>query len=118
MKLLDERNFEAVRLAWGGGGVEIDLKQVWHSASSQGAGSNFINYSNPQVDKLIDQARTNYDRDKRIALLKKAYELIADDYPYIWFFNSRYTLYAHSLRIEKPKDTFVYGVGQQYWTIK
>lgn len=118
VKLLDEKNFEAVRLAWGGGSVEWDPKQIWHSSSIAGASSNFISYSNPQVDKLIDEARTLYDRDKRIVLLQKVHELISSDYPYIWWFNSRYTLYGHSKRVVKPAETYTYGVGQSYWTVE
>lgn len=118
IKLLDERNFEAVRLAWGGGGVEWDPKQIWHSSSAGGTGSNFISYANLQVDKLIDEARKIYDRDKRIPLLRKVHELISNDYPYVFFFNSKFTLYGHTKRIWKPKDSFVYGIGQQYWKLQ
>jgi ABC-type transport system substrate-binding protein len=118
VKLLDEKNFEAVRLAWAGGGVEWDPKQIWHSSSSAGAGSNFISYSNPEVDKLIDQARKLYDRDQRIPLLRQVHEKISADYPYIWWFNSKYTLYGHTKRVHKPKDTFKYGIGQQYWSVE
>ena len=118
VSLLDTKKFEAVRLAWGGGGVEIDLKQIWHSSSSLGAGSNFISYSNPEVDRLIDQARKLYSKEERIPLLRKAHALIAEDYPYVFFFNSKYSLYAHTKRVDKPKETFVYGVGQAYWKLK
>ncbi len=118
VKLLDEKNFEAVRLAWGGGGVDWDPKQIWHTASIAGAGSNFISYSNPVVDKLIDDSRKVYEKEKRVALLQKVHELISADYPYVFFFNQKYSLYGHTKRVEKPKDTFVYGIGQQYWKLK
>ena len=118
IKLIDERNFEAVRLAWGGGGVEWDPKQIWHSSSSSGAGSNFIGYSNPEVDRLIDQARKLYERDQRIPLLRKVHELISADYPYVFWFNNKYSLYAHSKRVKKVKDTYTYGIGQQYWKLQ
>ena len=118
VKLLDEKNFDAVRLAWGGGSVDIDLKQIWHSSSSIGSGSNIISYSNKVVDGLIDQYRKIYKKEGRVPLLQKAHQLIADDYPYIFFFNSKYTLYATTKRIVRPKDTFKYSLGQQYWTIK
>jgi ABC-type transport system substrate-binding protein len=118
VKLLDEKNFEAVRLAWGGGGVDWDPKQIWHSDSIEGASSNFISYSNPEVDRLIDQARKLYDREDRIPLLRRVHKLISDDYPYIFWFNPQYSLYGHSKRVIKPKDTFKYGIGQQYWKVK
>lgn len=118
VKLLDEKNFEAVRLAWSGGGVEWDPKQVWHSDSIEGASSNFISYSNPEVDRLIDQARKLYEREERIPLLRRVHKIIANDYPYIFWFNPQYTLYGHTKRVIKPKETFKYGLGQQYWKVK
>lgn len=118
VKLLDERKFDAVRLAWGGGGVDWDPKQVWHSSSSAGTGSNFISYSNKEVDKLIEESRKLYDKEKRVPLLRKVHALIAADYPYIFFTNPKYSMYATTKRVKKPKDTFKYGLGQQYWTIK
>ena len=118
VKLLDEKNFEAVRLAWGGGGVEWDPKQIWHSSSIPGASSNFISYSNTEVDRLIDESRQLYDREKRIQILRKVHEIISADYPYIWWFNQKYSLYGHSKRVIKQKDTYTYGIGQQYWTVE
>lgn len=118
VKLLDERNFEAVRLAWSGGSVDWDPKQVWHSSSIAGAGSNFISYSNPEVDRLIDESRKLYDKDERVKRLKRVHEIISADYPYIWWFNQKYTLYGHTKRVQKPKETFTYGIGQQYWTVE
>jgi ABC-type transport system substrate-binding protein len=116
VKLLDERKFEAVRLAWGGGTIDIDLKQIWHSSSING-GSNFISYSNPKVDKLIDESRSIDDVKKRIAMTQQTAKIIAEDYPYLFFFNPKFTLYAHPARISKPKDTFQYELGVSYWSL-
>jgi len=118
IKLLDEKNFEAVRLAWGGGSVDWDPKQIWHTSSIQGAGSNFISYSNPQVDRLIDDSRKIYEKEKRIPLLNKVHEIISADYPYVFWFNSKYSLYAHSKRVKKVKDTYVYDIGTMYWKLE
>ena len=118
VKLLEEKNFDAVRLAWGGGTVDLDLKQIWHTSSSTGAGSNFISYSNKNVDSLIDQYRKIYDKKERIPLMQKAHALIASDYPYIFFFNMKYSLYATTKRVIRPKDTYQYTLGQQYWALK
>ncbi len=116
VKLLDEGKFDAVRMAWGGGSVDPDLKQIWHSSSRNG-GSNRIGYSNPEVDKLIDQARRIHDRSQRIPLIQRASELIAADAPYLFLFCGRESLYAHNSRIKKEKDTYQYGIGSHYWTL-
>lgn len=117
LKMLDDGKFEAVSLAWSGS-VEWDPKQIWHSASAVAGGSNFIGYKNPTVDKLIDQARQEMNREKRIPLLRKVYEEIAADAPYVFMFNEKFSFYANSAKIEKPADTFKYDTGWDYWWVK
>ncbi len=115
VKLLEEKKFDAVRLAWNGGDVDWHPKQIWHSESAQGGGSNFISYKNPEVDRLIDEAREIYDKKERVVKLRKVFKLIAEDVPYIFFFNSKYSLYGVNNKIGRPKDTYKYGIGTSYW---
>jgi peptide/nickel transport system substrate-binding protein/microcin C transport system substrate-binding protein len=118
MKKIDEKDFDATALAWGGGAVDLDPKQVWHTSSIGAGGSNFIGYSNPIVDKLIDQARAQLDKSKRVPLYRKIYELIAADVPYAFLFNDRYTLYAQSTRLKMMKPTYNYRIGTDYWSFR
>ncbi len=117
IKLLDERKFEAVRLAWGGGDLDWDPKQIWHSDSIANSGSNFVSYSNPKVDKLIDESRVVMDKKVRITKLREVYRTIAADVPYIFLFSNKYRLYGHSERMGREKDAYTYGVGTDYWWI-
>lgn len=118
VKLLDSKKFQAVNLGWGGGSIDLDPKQIWHSDSAGKGGSNFISYSNKEVDELIEKARTQFDRNDRIKTLQKVYELIADDAPYLFLFNRKYSLYGTRKRIGIPKDTYKFAVGTTYWWIK
>lgn len=115
IKLLDERKFEAVTLAWSGGDVDYDPKQIWHSESMANQGSNFVSYSNPKVDKLIDEARITLDKQARIKKLREVYKMIADDAPYIFWFNSKFAFYGVNKRVGRPKDTYNYDTGRGYW---
>jgi len=115
VKLLDEKKFEAVTLAWGAGNVDNDPKQIWHSSSAGVGGSNFISYKKKNVDKLIDKAREEFDKKKRIKMLRKVYRTIAADAPYLFMFNSTHNFYGVSKKIKRPKDTFNYEVGTSYW---
>ncbi len=114
-KLVAERNFEAVTLGWSGGDVDLDPKQIWHTDSIANNGSNFISYSNSKVDKLIDESRLIFDKSERIKKLREVYRVIAEDTPYIFMFNSKYKFYGVNKRIGRPKDTFSYAFGRQYW---
>ena len=118
IKALDERNFEAVRLAWGGGSVDWDPKQIWHSSSIENKGSNFVSYSNEKVDKWIDEARLIHDKSKRKEILNKVYKEIAEDYPYAFLFNTKYTFYGHTKSAKRHQDTYTYGVGIGRWWLE
>lgn len=115
--LLQEKKFEAFTMAWGGGDQDPDPKQIWHSSSIQGGGSNFVGYSNAEVDKLIDEARLELKREKRIKMIRKVYEKIAEDIPYTWWFNSTHEFYGVSSRIKRPGDALKYKLGYQSWWI-
>ena len=115
LKLLDEQKFDAVSLAWIPASLEQDLKQIWHSTSNKPGGSNFINYSNPVVDKLIDQAREEMNPKKRQGLWRKAYKTIAGDAPYAFMFSSRYDLYFVWKHIGMTKGTMKFDRGTGFW---
>jgi peptide/nickel transport system substrate-binding protein/microcin C transport system substrate-binding protein len=117
LKALQAAQFEAMAMSWGGGDVDYDPKQIWHSSSALSGGSNFINYANPAVDKLIDEGRRELDRSKRLKKFRKAYELIATDTPYAWMFTPRSVLYATTTRIGKPRETFNYSLGVSTWWV-
>lgn len=118
LKLVDEGNFDAVTMAWGGGSVDPDPKQIWHSSGAVTGGSNFIAYKNPEVDKLIDEARVEPNKPKRVKLLQQVYKKIAEDAPYAFLFNDKYVFYANSSRMGMPAETFKYEIGTDYWWMK
>lgn len=115
IKAIDDKNFDLMAMGWGGGDVEDDPKQIWHSSSIGKGGSNYISYVNPAVDKLIDQARAELDKNKRKTLFKKVYGLIADDVPYVFMFNRKYEFYANSAKMKKSAETFKYDFGYKSW---
>lgn len=115
IKLLDDGNFDACALAWGASDIDWDPKQIWHSSGAVPGGSNFIYYKNPQVDKLIDEARLTVDKNKRNKMLREVYEKIALDAPYAFLFNDRFELYAVSKKTQQPADTFKYSIGLTTW---
>ncbi len=78
----ENRTFDAVMLGWGGGAVESDIRQMFHSSQIGGGADNYGSYSNPKLDALIDQARTTIDRDKRMALWNACHRILYEDQPY------------------------------------
>jgi peptide/nickel transport system substrate-binding protein/microcin C transport system substrate-binding protein len=115
LKTLDERKFDAVALGWGGGSVDLDPKQIWHTDSMKDGGSNRVAYSNKEVDKLIEEGAAELDKKKRVQIYRKVYALIAEDAPYAFMFNDKFILYAVNKQIGLPKDTYKFAVGTDYW---
>lgn len=61
---------------------------LWTLFSSDNlGGDNNTRYSNPQVDKLLNQARSITDWNKRVDLYRKAEEIIIDDAPWVFVDN-------------------------------
>ncbi len=84
---LDDQNFDAITLGWGGGAVERDLRQTFHSVQAVKGGDNFMSYVNPELDRIIDEARMTLDEEKRMELWRAAHRILFDDQPYTFLFN-------------------------------
>jgi peptide/nickel transport system substrate-binding protein len=83
-KLLSDliaHNFVALRIGWSGrpdpdGNIYTQLR-------TNGSG-NYVRYSNPKVDELLDTARAEANQDKRKTLYAQVTRIAAEDAPYIW----------------------------------
>lgn len=90
---IDERNFQAITLGWGGS-IETDPNQIFHSDSIGDGGDNFVSYSNLDLDKLIDEARQQMDPVKRRELWHQVHAILYEDQPYTFLFNSRSVVFV------------------------
>ncbi len=81
LDLFDKRNYESMALGWSSS-LETDLYQAFHSSQIEDAGNNFVNYRNPELDRLIEQARATVDEAKRMPLWQQAENLLYEDQPY------------------------------------
>jgi len=82
---LNERKFDAVTLSWSLG-VESDPYQLWHSSQKSSGGSNFVGFENAEADKIIEDARKEFNNDKRTKLYKKFANIIHNEQPYTFLF--------------------------------
>ena len=87
---LENQTFDAVTLRWGGGAVEADIRQMFHSSQVEKGSDNFMNYINPELDKIIDEARrTVSPAEKRYKLWHQAHAILAEDQPYTFMFTAQ-----------------------------
>jgi peptide/nickel transport system substrate-binding protein len=91
--------FQIYSLRWIGGNEDPDIfEYVFHSGRMPPNGANRSYYANPQVDRLIDQARQESDVSKRKALYGEIQRILARDLPYInlWYLDN---VLVHSPRV-------------------
>lgn len=84
-EFIDKRKFDAVILGWTSG-PEPDQYEIWHSSKTGLKELNFVGFSSPEVDRLLDEGRSTFDLEKR----KKAYfriqEILAEEQPYVFLY--------------------------------
>lgn len=95
---IDKRNFDAVILGWTIP-LEPDLYDIWHSSRCEGKNLNFICFQNAEVDKLIEDARVEFDFDKRKKMYDRIQEILAEEQPYTFLYVGE-SLIALSNRFE------------------
>ncbi len=110
-KKLTNRDFDAITLRWGGGSIEGDITQMFHSSQIKDNGDNFIHYVNPDIDKAIDEAKSTVDAAKRMPLWHKCHQILHEDQPYTFLLNQQY-LYFFDKRIHNVKPA---KLGLNYW---
>jgi peptide/nickel transport system substrate-binding protein len=122
---LDKKDFDAITLGWTSG-IETDLYQIFHSAQIRDNGDNRISYSNPKLDKLIEEARRTVDESKRMPLWQQAERILYEDQPYTFLMRRKSLLFVdkriHNLQMTKmglnigslPLETYVPLSLQKY----
>jgi peptide/nickel transport system substrate-binding protein len=63
-----------------------DPYSVWHSSQIKNRGQNYSSFKNPEIDHILEQARTEFDREKRQQLYWRFQEIIHDEQPFTFIF--------------------------------
>jgi peptide/nickel transport system substrate-binding protein len=82
---LKQRKIQVYLGAWSGV-LEQDPHQILTTDAIKGTGDNFVAYSNPALDQLVDKARTLVKDDERMEEWHKAHQIIHEDQPYTFLF--------------------------------
>ncbi|MFC1852662.1 peptide-binding protein [candidate division CSSED10-310 bacterium] len=119
LERIHKGEFDAFISGWGLG-VDPDPYNVWHS-SQINSGNNSVAYANEEVDKLLDEGRREFNRQKRQKIYWKIHEIIHNDQPYTFVYAS-VEKYIMSKRIKNykvsPFGLFDFFPGQLAWNLK
>ncbi len=101
-RVIKTGDFDVVLLGWGLS-LDPDQYSIWHS-SQQGPGQfNFIGYSNPRVDALLEQGRMELNPDKRMKIYHEFSKILLEDSPVVYLF-AGYGLPAINKRVKGIDD--------------
>jgi peptide/nickel transport system substrate-binding protein len=77
----------------------FDISSLFHSKEIGPGRNNFGAYKNPQVDALLDEARSTLDIEKKRTIYRKLHEVLAEDAPYTYLWTlTNYAAYNRKLR--------------------
>ena len=110
LKEAEEGRYQAYMLNWSGRPDPDGNLFIFHKT---GGPQNVTGYSNPDVDALLDEARTRVDPGERKALYEKAAEALLDRGSIIYVYHRRWII-AHTAKLEGFKllpDGLVRVVG-------
>jgi len=91
--------YQLYSLRWIGGNEDPDIfEYAFHSAKFPPHGANRSYYSNPRIDALIDQARSEPEQNTRKQLYAEIQQILAEELPYVnlWYLDN---VLVHSKRV-------------------
>lgn len=94
--------FDAVVLGWSLS-LDPDQYSIWHSSQQAPGQFNFIGYSNPEVDRLLEQGRLELDTEKRMKIYHQFAKVLLDDSPVVYLY-AGYGLSAIHKRVKGIAD--------------
>jgi peptide/nickel transport system substrate-binding protein len=84
-QFIDKKNFDCVVLGWSLG-RDPDQYAIWHSSQSGEGQYNFISYSNPKVDALLERGRRTFAQSERQKIYRTLHKELHDDIAYIFLY--------------------------------
>ncbi len=117
-----KHNFDAMCAGWGSGADPDDSDNLWTTKALKTGGRNYVQYSNPKVDKLFEDGKREFDRAKRAEIYRQIALILWNDQPYTWLYY-RSSMYAFNKNLRgymySPRGPFHYSPGiSSIWKAK
>ena len=112
--IFDDKNFDALCLAWALGTPPDEPKQLWYSKGATEKGSsNMIGFANKEIDEIIDQLQFEYNPEKRIELYHRFDRIIHELEPYTFLYTPKvmmiYREYLQNVFIPADRQDLIPG---------
>jgi len=118
---LDVAQFQAYILGWSLG-LDPDCYIYFHSSEGVNedgnlVGYNDVEYSNPEVDELLERGRTTFDEEERAEIYGEIQEILNEELPYLFMF-SRDIVSAVSRDIRGMTMSNIGALFPEQWYVK
>ena len=89
-------------MGYGAGTADCDegLRRIWTTSPDGNNNNNYGWYSNAEVDRLLAEAMSELDEERRLELYKEAQQILYIDDPAAIFTNDRYNVWTMSDKVE------------------
>lgn len=111
---LRKKDYEVALSGWSAS-TFVDMSSLWHSGHR--FAQNYPNYSNPEVDALIEQALSTPDPEETARLWKAVQAQIYEDQPYTFLY-WRDEIVGLNSRFEDAQVDFLYPYNHlEHWSV-
>lgn len=98
-----------------------DPFNLFHSTQTPPRGQNFVFYSNPEADRLLEAGRREFKMSERIKIYRQLHQLLANDQPYTWTVqvSSKWAIAKRLRNVQDSKGKGLFGwyPGELGWWI-
>ncbi|MEM8908494.1 MAG: ABC transporter substrate-binding protein, partial [Bacteroidota bacterium] len=94
-----------------------DPHQNWHTSNDVPGGGNRSGFGNAQTDALIDELRTTIDKEKRMELFLRFQEVIYEEQPVIYLYNTKDCLILHKRLANAEPSLRVPGYFENFFEL-
>ena len=100
---INKGDFDAMVLGWSLGN-SYDQFQIWHSSQTNPEQLNVVGYKSEKTDRLLDDIRQEYNREKIIDIAGDLQRTIYQDQPYLFLYVPEGTsvMWKDAYRIRRP----------------
>ena len=103
-------DFHAFHGGWGTGADPDTAENIWKTGEMR----NFGRYSNPEVDRLFELGKREFDPQRRAEIYQRIHRLLYEDQPYTWLY-FRPAMYAFNKKLRgytfSPRGPYHFGPG-------
>lgn len=103
-KFINKGDFDAMVLGWSLPQDDFDQFQIWHSSQANPEQLNVVGFKNPEVDRLLEEIRQEFDRNRVIELASLLQRVIFEEQPYLFLFvpESTSVMWRDAYRVLRP----------------